>query len=1364
MQQKFPRVVSASVRRGRGRRRGRAAGGGEAGRVEALQPRQLMSVTLNAQGWTDVGPSADTQVVYVSSSAGNDLNTGLSEAAPVKTIAKGRSLLRDGMPDHLLLKRGDAWYESLSGNTWFRSGRDADEPMLIGSYGDAAAPRPAIRTGAGKAFDLNGKAIHDLVIQGIHFQAHTRDPDSPEFTGTAGDAGLRLVGAAQRLLLEDNLVEAYRENIGLDDYAGRHADVRLRRNVVVDAYATASGGKSQGMYVDGVDRITIEGNLFDHNGWDPRVSTGAANIYSHNIYMDAGNTAVVVRDNVIADASSHGLQARSGGQVTGNLFLRNPIHMTFGLVNGAAVAPGGVTGTVADNVYLDSRDINGAKRGWALEASNIKAGGGTSFHGNIFANDATQRSYAAVILSYGSNVTNNSSAVGINDLTIRDNIVFDWYRAVNTNSGLVPGGTGYNALNGLVVANNDAQEVSSAQLVTHGGPYSASAERWEGNRYFDSTAASSGWFVLNGATLSMESWQAQVEATAQKVKQGYADPGRDAADYNASIGGTGSLAAFLAECRLQSRTTWRPAYTAAPANAFVRDGYALRLASPTGVSATATSSSEIRLDWSHAGGAEGGFRVERAPGGTTSFTALATVGATARSYADAGLPDGTRYDYRVIALPSSGEESQPSATASAITRLPAPAGLAATATGPNTVALSWTDAADNEGGYVVEHSADGATYAEVARTAPDATGYVHGAAAGGSTNHYRVTAFNAAGAPADPAAVSVATPNTPPVVDAGAVVSAVEGALATFAGSITDPDPGQTHTIQWTFGDRGTAAGSLTPTHTYAENGTYTATLSVTDSAGATATDTTLVTVANAAPAVTASAGVVGAAGTATNFSGSFTDAGADDTHTLLWDFGDGQTDASGTLTPSHVYSLAGSYTVTLTVTDDDGGKGTGTTTIKVPEANRAPVVDAGAAGPGVEGAPVSFSGSFSDADADQTHTIEWAFGDGGTASGSLTPTHAYAENGTYTATLTVTDSAGAASSDTVNVTVANAAPAVEVSAGVVGAAGTATDFAGAISDAGTKDTHTVSWNFGDGTITTPQDAKATGALTPSHVYEAAGTYTVVLTATDDDGGTGTGTTTVTVAAAPVAPAAPSGLTAAPASLTQIDLGWADNSGDEDGFHVERSTDGVAFARVASVAANVNAYSATGLSSGTTYYFRVQAYNEAGTSGYSNTADATTPAGAVVLQQNTSGGDKVDVKRGQKGAQSFRHGTAGTAYTVTKLKLHVSREKQLPNASLVVSVGTAANAGTLPGGSVSIAPSTITNTSAGSTFQEIEVTFAAPLTLDGGKTYYLNFECEASNGKTLYLEYAKQDAYAGGTYLKHGSDDGKDIWFQLFGY
>src|SRR5204862_576239 len=74
-----------------------------------------------------------------------------------------------------------------------------------------------------------------------------------------------------------------------------------------------------------------------------------------------------------------------------------------------------------------------------------------------------------------------------------------------------------------------------------------------------------------------------------------------------------------------------------------------------------------------------------------------------------------------------------------------------------------------------------------------------------------------------------------------------------------------------------------------------------------------------------------------------------------------------------------------------------------------------------------------------------------------------------------------------------------------------------------------------------------------------------------------------------------------------VNLTWTDNSNNEDGFQLYESTDGVNWAQLTAVGANVTAYSWSGAAPGTSYSFRMTAYNGAGESTPSNTASVTTP-------------------------------------------------------------------------------------------------------------------------------------------------------------
>ena len=92
-----------------------------------------------------------------------------------------------------------------------------------------------------------------------------------------------------------------------------------------------------------------------------------------------------------------------------------------------------------------------------------------------------------------------------------------------------------------------------------------------------------------------------------------------------------------------------------------------------------------------------------------------------------------------------------------------------------------------------------------------------------------------------------------------------------------------------------------------------------------------------------------------------------------------------------------------------------------------------------------------------------------------------------------------------------------------------------------------------------------------------------------------------------VIPTPPSDLVGAGITGNLIRLTWTDNSDNEKGFRIERSADGINFTLVGTTAANVNTYDdGTGLNPGTFYVYRVQAYNNAGASVYTNTFNVAT--------------------------------------------------------------------------------------------------------------------------------------------------------------
>ena len=90
----------------------------------------------------------------------------------------------------------------------------------------------------------------------------------------------------------------------------------------------------------------------------------------------------------------------------------------------------------------------------------------------------------------------------------------------------------------------------------------------------------------------------------------------------------------------------------------------------------------------------------------------------------------------------------------------------------------------------------------------------------------------------------------------------------------------------------------------------------------------------------------------------------------------------------------------------------------------------------------------------------------------------------------------------------------------------------------------------------------------------------------------------------PTTPAAPDSLTAE-VEGNQVTLTWKDNSGDEEGFIIERSTDDfTSSVSIADVDADITTTVDSDLSDGA-YSYRVYAYNDFGNSEYSDVATAT---------------------------------------------------------------------------------------------------------------------------------------------------------------
>ena len=224
----------------------------------------------------------------------------------------------------------------------------------------------------------------------------------------------------------------------------------------------------------------------------------------------------------------------------------------------------------------------------------------------------------------------------------------------------------------------------------------------------------------------------------------------------------------------------------------------------------------------------------------------------------------------------------------------------------------------------------------------------------------------------------------------------------------------------------------FTANHTYYDDGTFNPLLTVTDSDGATDTLEFTVIVNNVNPNVNAGLDQTVDEGTPLSFSGTFSDPGAYDTHTAVWNWDDGNSnggsvseenvppDATGTVTGSHTYMDDGSYTVTLTVADDDGGSGSDILLVTVNDLGPTAGFD-WSPKPQDEGSPVYFtdlSSSYPDT------IVAWSWDFGGLGTSTLqNPAFTFMDDGTYTVYLTVTDEDGSTDSESHDVIILDLAP-----------------------------------------------------------------------------------------------------------------------------------------------------------------------------------------------------------------------------------------------------------------------------------------------------------------------------------------------------
>ncbi len=307
-------------------------------------------------------------------------------------------------------------------------------------------------------------------------------------------------------------------------------------------------------------------------------------------------------------------------------------------------------------------------------------------------------------------------------------------------------------------------------------------------------------------------------------------------------------------------------------------------------------------------------------------------------------------------------------------------------------------------------------------------------------------------------------------------------ACVTDGVNFTDKSTGTAPIVNyvWAFGDGKTLTGDKmqTTAHVYKNSGVYDVSLLVTDANGCVSTKTTYSSIEAAAKPVAAFKTSVNSSCNETEQISFANQSTGNNKLNYTWNFGDKQTSAE--MNPSHVFTQ-GKYDVSLEVKDENGCSNTATQKVSVTKLKADFIAEKEQACTGERLKFVNtsnFKGS----------KWAWEFGDG-TASTESNPEKAFAKAGTYSVKFTVTEGE---CSQTVSrnayVTVRNGINTTFTS----DASSSCAEPVTVKLKNNTPNSAVVLWNFGDGTVSTKNEAEK--------VYSAAGNYKVSLEVTDSSG------------------------------------------------------------------------------------------------------------------------------------------------------------------------------------------------------------------------------------------------------------------------
>jgi hypothetical protein len=175
-----------------------------------------------------------------------------------------------------------------------------------------------------------------------------------------------------------------------------------------------------------------------------------------------------------------------------------------------------------------------------------------------------------VITLDGQHVGDTGPSVGVHNLVIEKNIFCNWGGSI-----LVKGNSAQ--ITNVELLDNDVQEVAHSEaLIVHADAASAASVRLQRNRLFNALALPGALMRIGESADSRSTARQSLDdSNSVGVRVTYSNPQRCVASYDAAMGGPATCAAFIEQVRAQSQTNWRPEFTTAAVNAYLRGGFDL---------------------------------------------------------------------------------------------------------------------------------------------------------------------------------------------------------------------------------------------------------------------------------------------------------------------------------------------------------------------------------------------------------------------------------------------------------------------------------------------------------------------------------------------------------------------------------------------------------------------------------------------------------------------------------------------------------------------------------------------------------------------------------------------------------------------